>query len=252
MFASGATITLRFPVDQPVLRTVPPDLQPIAAPPTLVPSAPLPLEPPENDPAEPNEPRRSSRRTILMVTGAVATAFALVAVTLAVREPAGVQAGPGNGGRIDSSTESSTALPDVPVVPASNAAPVDDDSARRLLESQVAKDRPNVEAFVGYWVPQLSSKRPGLVANGITFDHRAIWADFTTSQAQHPGVLLVWSGDYSSFKLANFWVTVAPQYFDSGEAANDWCVGAGIGRDDCYAKRIMHTGGYTETTLLRK
>lgn len=187
-----------------------------------------------------------------MVTGAVGAVCALVvAVTLAVDEPDGIQTAFENNDRSDGLTVSAKAT-DTAVSSAPNAVPVDDDSARRLLESQVAKDRPTIETFVGYWVPQLSSKRLGLVANGITFDHRAIWADFTSLQTRHPGVLLLWSGDYSSFKLTNFWVTVAPQYFDVGAAANDWCVGAGLGRDDCYAKRIMHTGGHAETTLLRK
>lgn len=125
-------------------------------------------------------------------------------------------------------------------------------SALSLLERQVELDRGAVSALVGSWVPQLSAKQPGLVVRGETFDHRLIWNDYLSSKQRYPGALLLWSGDFSSFKYPDFWITVVPEQFTTGEAANSWCVGQGIGKDDCYAKRLMHSGGYEGNTLVRK
>ncbi len=141
-----------------------------------------------------------------------------------------------------SHTEASTA----------DSVPTDEDSARRLLQNQVTQDYSQVEALSGQWVPQLSSKRFGLVADGTTYDYRAIWSDFTGLRTRYPGALLLWSGDYSGFRLSNFWVTIAPQPYSSGMTANGWCDSAGIDKDNCYAKRITHTGRDSESTMLRK
>ena len=63
--------------------------------------------------------------------------------------------------------------------------------------------------------------------------------------------MLAWSGDWSSFRGQDFWITLVNRSFASGEAANAWCAQAGIGADDCYAKRLSRTGGYAENTALR-
>jgi hypothetical protein len=131
------------------------------------------------------------------------------------------------------------------------AEPVDDAGAREQLELQVSMDRPAVEALVGQWVPQLSAKRPGLVVHGVTFDHLAILRDFQALQARYPEVLLLYSGEYSSYRYGDFWITVMPLPQPIGEYANAWCDGQGIGPDDCYAKLVSHTSGYQESTLYR-
>jgi hypothetical protein len=129
--------------------------------------------------------------------------------------------------------------------------PPDADTALAELNALLAADRPAVEALVGWWVPQLSAKRPGLQAKGITYDHVEILRDFREIQAQYPDALLLFSGEYSSFKYGDFWITVAPSPYESGAAANSWCDGWQIPADDCYAKLISHTVGYDGATVLR-
>lgn len=129
--------------------------------------------------------------------------------------------------------------------------PTDAVSAKEELDRQVAEDRPAVEALVGQWIPQLSAKRPGLVVHGITFDHLEVLRDFHALQSRYPEVLLLYSGEYSSFRYGDFWITVMPLPQPDGESANAWCDGQAIGPDDCYAKLISHTAGYQDSTLHR-
>lgn len=119
----------------------------------------------------------------------------------------------------------------------------DEPSAQAALQAQLATDRPAVEALVGQWVPQLSSKTYGMVANGITYDYLEIWQDFESISQAHPGALLAWSSDYSSFQLANYYVTLLPISYSSGSQAAGWCTSNGLGPNDCYGKLISHTAG---------
>jgi serine/threonine-protein kinase len=135
--------------------------------------------------------------------------------------------------------------------PASNAELSQQPSDKADLDTEVSHDRNTAAALVGEWVPQLSSKRPGLVVNGTTYDYPAIWADFQQLRQEHPGALLLWSGDYTSFKSPDFYVTVVAQSFPDGASANEWCDEAGLGPDDCYAKLLSHSLGSPESTLLR-
>jgi serine/threonine-protein kinase len=233
------SMTLRFPAAHPVPDVLPLEALPPAPAPTLMPG-PLPPAPPP-----PPAPDRQGRKAaaVLGAVAAVVVATVTLVATTQTDEPAGVPVGD-PGSNLAASAEDITTTTADPV-------PLDENSALQLLENQVANDRAQVESLTELWVPQLSSKQFGLVVNGTTYDYRAIWSDFTSMQARHPGALLLWSGDYTSFRLADFWVTIAPDSFGSGEAANDWCASEGIGKDDCYAKRLTHTGGFAENTLLR-
>jgi hypothetical protein len=119
----------------------------------------------------------------------------------------------------------------------------DESSAQAALQAQLAADRPAVEALVGQWVPQLSSKTYGMVANGITYDYLEIWQDFESISQAHPGALLAWSSDYTSFQLAGYYVTLLPISYSSGREAAGWCTSNGLGPNDCYGKLISHTAG---------
>lgn len=112
-------------------------------------------------------------------------------------------------------------------------------------------DRPMVETLVGQWVPQLSAKRPGMVVQGITYDYVEILRDYRETQASYPDALLLYSGEFTSFKYDDFWITIEPLPHYDGPSANGWCDGQGIPVDDCYAKMISHTVGYEGATLLR-
>lgn len=251
----GTPLTLGFPLDDAGLDTLELDAESPAPAPTLMPGPP-PEEPPAIPAAE--RDRLLQRKgtptavgavvwTVTVMVGAIIATLALVS-TGPDESPTASPAGGGHRETAVSTADARSAA----AAPSSDPVPTDEDSARRMLEGQVANDRAQVEALTGYWVPQLSSKRPGLVANGITYDYRAIWSDYTNLRLRYPGALLLWSGDYSSFRYTDFWVTVSPHAYSSGEAANGWCDNAGIGKDDCYAKRITHTGGYAESTRHRK
>ncbi len=144
-------------------------------------------------------------------------------------------------------TEPATTEPPAPPLPTttttSNGDVTDEASAQAALQQQIDNDRASAEALVGQWVPQLSSKTYGLVANGVTYDYQQIWQDFQSISQQHPDALLVWSSDYSSFMLPDYYVTILPISYPSGSAAASWCTSNGLGANDCYAKLISHTAG---------
>jgi serine/threonine-protein kinase len=113
-------------------------------------------------------------------------------------------------------------------------------SACQQLRNQANADNPYTAAqATGYWVPQLSSKRPGLVADGITWDCDSILAEHMQLRATYTADLL-WSGDWPhTYGHNDYWVTVAAYTFDTAEGARQWCVDHG--RDvpeHCYPTQI--------------
>jgi hypothetical protein len=139
-----------------------------------------------------------------------------------------------------------------PVDPGSTVPPSPEPaSPKDELAAEVARDRTASQALVGYWVPQLSAKKLGLVVSGVRYGYAEILADFQQLRARYPDALLLWSGDFTSFKYPDYWVTVVPETYTDGESANSWCEAAGIGPDDCFAKRLSHTDPYRGNTLPR-
>ena len=124
-------------------------------------------------------------------------------------------------------------------------------SAVAALSAQVASDRSTVEGLVGEWVPQLSAKRDGLVADGITYDDDAILAHWSALTVRDPSAVMLFSGDWPVFNGSDFWVVVHPQGFSTAAAANAWCDAQGYAADDCYAKKLSHSGGPSGTTVTR-
>lgn len=115
------------------------------------------------------------------------------------------------------------------------------DPAQRL--SQIAAgDRSYVSTYLaGYWVPQLSSKRPGVEdPPGFKWDNAMTLREHLNLRQQY-GASLLWSGDWSTFSADNFWVTVvnAPSR-DPGDALA-WCRNKGFDHDHCIAKLISTT-----------
>jgi serine/threonine-protein kinase len=238
------SMTLRFPVEQPELRALPLDQLPPAAAPTLMPGPP---------PPKPRlEPKKPQQKKTMMTVGAILFVIATVVVIATVSASHGNKSVASNGpGQVDNATGVIDTGAGPTTTTPSNSAPSTERSAKQMLDNEVANDRSQVDALTEHWVPQLSSKRVGLKVDATTYDYRAIWADFTSLRAQYPSALLLRTDDYSSYHYKNFWVTIAAQPYSTGEAANDWCTSAGIGKDDCYAKRISHTTGYTHSTLPR-
>lgn len=91
------------------------------------------------------------------------------------------------------------------------------------------------------WVPQLSSKRPGVVDNGVVWDNAMTLQEHLRLRNQYPGVRLLWSGDWSTFSAPDFWVTVAGMTFPTSAGALTWCRSQGFDRDHCAAKIVSTT-----------
>lgn len=129
--------------------------------------------------------------------------------------------------------------------------PRDDASAKAALDNEVVQDKGAVEQLVDHWVPQLSSKRPGMVVAGTTYGYLRIWQDFEQLRGQYPNALLLWSGDYVNFTYPDFYVTVVAAPHSDGQAANQWCDNANIDSNNCYAELLSHSVGPNGTTMLR-
>jgi serine/threonine protein kinase len=136
-------------------------------------------------------------------------------------------------------TESSSA-PQPTRVP-NTAAPVPQDPEQQLR--QIANsDRSAVSAqLADRWVPQLSSKRPGVVDNGVVWDNAMTLQEHQQLRQKYPNVRLLWSGDWSTFSAPNFWVTVAGITFPNSAGALAWCKDKGFDRDHCIAKIVSTT-----------
>lgn len=122
----------------------------------------------------------------------------------------------------------------------------------KALDQLIKGDRPSVKADLnGKWVPQLSSKRLDLEAEGKVWKEKDILAEHQELREEYPRVQLVWSGDFASFKEDNFWVTVVGIGYDDPEEALSWCSSHGLGADYCYAKQLNTSGGIDGTTRLQ-
>ncbi len=125
--------------------------------------------------------------------------------------------------------------------PVYSATSVPQDPAQQLR--QIAnEDRPYVSAqLADHWVPQLSSKRPGVVDSGKVWDNAMTLQEHQQLRQQYANVRLLWSGDWSTFSASDFWVTVVGITFQSPAGALAWCKSAGFDRDHCIAKIVSTT-----------
>ena len=119
------------------------------------------------------------------------------------------------------------------------------------LAATVQTDRGRVEQVVGYWVPQVSSKAPGTVANGHAYTGADVVADHASWVQRYPEAALLRSGDYTSFSSSGFWVTIVARPFTTPAQANAWCDAQRLSGQDCYAKRLSHTDGPTGNAVHR-
>lgn len=134
-----------------------------------------------------------------------------------------------------------------PGVPTSGSA---DAAALAALKDISATDTATMRSSLqGKWLPQISSKQVGLVADGIRWTNTEILREFLDNKARHPEAMLLWSGDWSSFDLSDFWVTVVGTPKSSGESALAWCVSNGLNQEHCLAKIVTNTGGSKGTTM---
>jgi hypothetical protein len=110
-------------------------------------------------------------------------------------------------------------------------------------------DRPFVTSqLADRWVAQLSSKKPGIVDDGVTWDNAATLREHLQLRLQYPEVRLLWSGDWSTFSEPDFWVTIAGVTFSDAGGALEWCTSHNLDRDHCYAKLVSTTHPVDDST----
>jgi hypothetical protein len=119
------------------------------------------------------------------------------------------------------------------------------------LRSIAASDQPVVAgALEDRWVPQLSSKRLGMVAEGATWSNDMILTDHQELRGRYPGVRLLWSGSWSTFSESDFWVTIVGTGFPSADQALAWCAGHGF--DLGSGVEIRHVGRHLDHVRRRR
>ena len=226
-------------------------------PPPMRPEPPIPHGAPLTGERPPLPPRNNSRPLALVLISAAAIAVIAVAVVFVVQR-SGSTGGRGEAAAVVVASRTTapgteppaTTTTEQPTTTVQSHADAER-AAQEALDRQVATDQPSVEQLADTWVPELSSKKVGLHANGVTYDYLAIWADYQQQVAAHPDALLLKSGDFSTFRFGDFWVTVVPQTFGAAAPANAWCDSQGIAPNDCYAKRLSHTLGYLGSSVTR-
>ncbi|BDX32266.1 protein kinase [Mycobacterium antarcticum] len=119
------------------------------------------------------------------------------------------------------------------------------------LQRIADEDRSSVASYLAdRWIPQISSKRVGLEAKGITWNNQAILDEHLRLRGIYPNVRLLWSGDWSTYDGRNFWVTVVGLQSDNPYDILDWCTQQGFDRDNCIAKIVSTTHAIDGSTKL--
>lgn len=137
------------------------------------------------------------------------------------------------------------------VTASSDAASTDpEQDSADALRWQVDHDRPMaLSTLAGKWTPQLSSKKPGLVADGMTWDNTSTLAEFLRLRQRYPNTLLLQSDEWPVFDAGgHWWVTIAGVPFGTAAEANAWCDEQELDGEHCYAKFIDPEGAPEHTT----
>ena len=128
-----------------------------------------------------------------------------------------------------------------------------DGVAGAALTELAASDYRTVRAnLANRWIPQISSKKIGLVTDGITYGNSDILRDHLNLRQRYDGVRLVWSGNWTTFNGSEWWVTVVGVPYGDAAAANGWCDAHNIDAWNCLAKYLSDTVGPGGTTITRR
>jgi serine/threonine-protein kinase len=114
------------------------------------------------------------------------------------------------------------------------------------LQQLAAGDRDLVNSELAErWVAQLSSKRPGVIDDGVVYNNALTLQEHLQLRTQYNAKLL-WSGDWASFDASNYWVTIAGYTFNDSASPLAWCRAQNFDADHCYAGVISAThSGHT-------
>ena len=129
----------------------------------------------------------------------------------------------------------------------------EESAAESSLKWQVDHDRPSVtKDLTGKWVAQLSSKKSGMTADGMTWDNRTTLQEFLKLRQKYPSAKLLYSEDWPVFDAGGqYWVTIAGTPYSTAAEANAWCEAQGFDAEHCFAKYIDTKGPSEGTTVNR-
>ncbi len=191
-----------------------------------------------------------SRTWVLPTVIAVAAALVLSAIGVVIGllvnqqsehpvPPATATAYPSPTNPTSESTTEESQTPSTPTTTETTAPENSEAGSAQRLQELAASDRPYVgEVLADRWVPQLSSKRPGVFDEGHTWDNMETLQEHLRLRGRYPGVRLLWSGDWSTFSDSNFWVTIVGVTFSDSSGALAWCRDRGFDSDHCAAKIV--------------
>lgn len=118
------------------------------------------------------------------------------------------------------------------------------------LASYTADGTKKAADLNGRWVVQVSAKKVGLTTDGRTWSAQDILNEFEANRVKYPGAILIDSGDWGSFKVGGYWVTIIDVPYDAAEGALDQCRSWGLDREHCLAKRLVEDGDWKGNTQL--
>lgn len=128
-----------------------------------------------------------------------------------------------------------------------------DSAAGAALTELAASDYPVVRSnLANRWIPQISSKKVGLVTDGITYADPDILRDHLNLRQRYEGVRLVSAGNWTTFNGSDWWVTVVGAPYGDAAAANGWCDAHNIDSWNCLAKYLSDSAGPAGTTVTRR
>ena len=129
----------------------------------------------------------------------------------------------------------------------------EESAAESSLKWQVDHDRPSVtKDLTGKWVAQLSSKKSGMTADGMTWDNRTTLQEFLKLRQKYPSAKLLYSENWPVFDAGGeYWVTIAGTPYSTAAEANAWCDAQGFDAEHCFAKYIDTNGPSEGTTVNR-
>jgi eukaryotic-like serine/threonine-protein kinase len=172
--------------------------------------------------APPRRPRSALRLAAWVATAAVAIG-GVVGVSTAARRSVAHVADP------TASTQTQ----------ATSTQPRPDDPTA-ALEQVRARDAPVVETLAESWVAQLSARPAESSTTDRTATDAAVLAGHETLRRQYSDAVLLKSTDWNYD--GQFWITVVRERFSSAEEANDWCDTHHFAAQDCFAKKLSHSG----------
>ncbi|NMN95060.1 hypothetical protein [Antrihabitans stalactiti] len=92
------------------------------------------------------------------------------------------------------------------------------------------------------WVPQVSTKQPGLFYDNIVWNFEQILGEQYYFRERYRETALLWTGDFRSYNDPNWWGSVVLIPFSNSQGALAWCAQQGMDKDHCFAKRVNATG----------